>query len=213
MTIALRLAATSLLATLFAMPAAEAAVVNLDTGTAGSYDIQSVAPGLGSEGPVTLNWDPLSDPGTSLTRWGDSDYSGRHAAFCSAGVTTACALDLTVAPTHSVTLSSFFLGAWPDTDRMITWSVIDLATSNPIAGGADAFVSGVTGLVASVSATSTAGFRILFGPDGFNGGINDITYSYTRLTPPPSAVPLPAGGWLMLAGVGGLAAMRRRRRH
>ncbi len=30
--------------------------------------------------------------------------------------------------------------------------------------------------------------------------------------PPPPPVPLPAAGWLMLAGLGGLAAMRRRKR-
>jgi hypothetical protein len=30
--------------------------------------------------------------------------------------------------------------------------------------------------------------------------------------PPPPPVPLPAAGWLMLAGIGGLAALRRRRK-
>ncbi|PKP79413.1 MAG: hypothetical protein CVT80_16140 [Alphaproteobacteria bacterium HGW-Alphaproteobacteria-2] len=29
----------------------------------------------------------------------------------------------------------------------------------------------------------------------------------------PSPIPLPAAGWMLLAGIGGLAAMRRRRRH
>ena len=36
-----------------------------------------------------------------------------------------------------------------------------------------------------------------------------VTQSYT---PTPSPVPLPAAGWMLLAGVGGLVAMRRRGR-
>jgi hypothetical protein len=43
-----------------------------------------------------------------------------------------------------------------------------------------------------------------------------FTYSITRPTPPvdpvdPSVVPLPAAAWMLLAGMGGLAALRRRR--
>lgn len=30
--------------------------------------------------------------------------------------------------------------------------------------------------------------------------------------PPPDAVPLPAAGWMLLAGLGGIAALRRRKR-
>lgn len=33
-----------------------------------------------------------------------------------------------------------------------------------------------------------------------------------RVPPPPPPVPLPAAGWLMIAGLGGLAALRRRRK-
>lgn len=41
-----------------------------------------------------------------------------------------------------------------------------------------------------------------------NARIDDITVSYDD--PPIGAVPLPAAGWLLIAGLGGLAAMRRR---
>lgn len=212
MTLAFKFAAASLLAVALSTAAAQAAVVNLDAAPIGTYDIEDTVPGYGSEGPVTLNWDPLSDYSTSLIRWGSSNYSGRHAAYCPAGETVSCVIDMTVAPMHYLTLSSFFLGAWPNSDRVVSWSVVDLATSATVAGAMNQLVNGATGLTVFVGATSTAGFRILFGPDGFNSGINDIDYSYDLIPPPPAPVPLPAAGWVMMAGLGGLAALRRRRR-
>lgn len=186
--------------------AAKATTINLDTlsltnGTA----IEVASPGFGSSGPVTANWDPFSNTNTSLLFW-NGDYSGRDAAYCQSGSVSGCALDLTVASGFEITLDSFFLGGWPNTNRSITWSVIDLATSSPVAGAISAAVSGTTGLVNVIGLTSDVGFRIVFGPDGFNGGINDITYT----SAPISAVPLPAAGLLLIAGLGGLAAFRRR---
>lgn len=44
--------------------------------------------------------------------------------------------------------------------------------------------------------------------------IASISVSYEMIPPPPppNPVPLPAAGWMLLAGLGGLTAMRRRRR-
>jgi hypothetical protein len=187
-----------------AAPVAQAAVVDLDAlSLANSTSIQSALPGYGSEGPVTLDWDPTGDSGRRLVFWNGA-YSGQNAVYCGG---TDCTLDMTVAATHTVTLGSFRLGGWPDTDRSVSWSVIDLADSSVVASAIGAFVSGATGLTVSLGVTSTTGFRILFGPDGFNGGLTDIAYSYT----PTSQVPLPAAGWLVVAGVGALAALRRRK--
>lgn len=40
--------------------------------------------------------------------------------------------------------------------------------------------------------------------------ITSLTVDYTP--PPPPPVPLPAAGWMLIAGLGGLAALRRRRK-
>lgn len=211
----LRLAAAAL-ALALATPAAQAATVtvNLDlapfaTGT----DIELTSSGYGSDGPVTVNWNPLNDLNRRLIHW-NGGYSGRDGAYCITGID--CTLDLTVAAGFTVTLDSFWLGAYPNFDRSVTWSVIDLFDNSTVAGTVGALVSGLTGLTNTLNATSTAGFRIQFGPDGYNGGINDIVYSYARVdTPPPppdlSPIPLPAAGWLLLGALAGLAGLRRRR--
>jgi hypothetical protein len=41
--------------------------------------------------------------------------------------------------------------------------------------------------------------------------LKKISVTYTP-PPPPNVVPLPAAGWMLLAGLGGIAAMKRRRK-
>ncbi|MFN3644201.1 MAG: VPLPA-CTERM sorting domain-containing protein [Gemmobacter sp.] len=66
--------------------------------------------------------------------------------------------------------------------------------------------------------TSSVGIEFRFGVDGSvrGWGVDDIAYSVTaKASPPPpptGVVPLPAAGWLMIGGIGALAALRRRRR-
>jgi hypothetical protein len=190
-------------------PAGAVLVTIEDTGLPDGLPIEANLPGYGSSGPVTLNWDPFSHHSTALNNWTNS-YSNRAAAFCIAGV--GCALDLTVS-TGTVTLDSFFLGGWPNTDRTIAYEVTDLATSLPIDSGSP-LVSGATGLTVGVGDTSSVGFRITFGPDGFNGGINDINYSFS-VTPTPTpitAIPEPTSLALLLAGLIGFGAAVRRHR-
>ncbi len=162
--------------------------------------IQGAVPGFGSSGPVTVNY---AVAGFSPLQYWPSDYSGNSAAYCGG----ACALELTVTAGNTVTLKDFSLGGWLNSDRNITWSVVDLFDASIIASAVSPLVSGVTGLLNPINASSTAGFHIFFGPDGFNGGITSVNYSFNNPTP----IPLPAAGLLLLAGLGGLAALRRRK--
>ena len=43
------------------------------------------------------------------------------------------------------------------------------------------------------------------------GGLDELSSCVPSSPPPPNEIPVPAAGWLLLAGLGGLAAMRKRR--
>jgi hypothetical protein len=165
-----------------------------------------IAAGFGNAGPVSLNWDPFNSAATRLLKWNGA-YSGRDGAWCNSGIN--CAVDLRVSGSNSVTLSGFRFGGWPNADRTVTFSVIDLANNQTISAGTP-FVSGTLGYVQQISFTSSQGFRIQFGPDGFNGGINDIQFN----SAPLSAVPEPQSWALLIGGfalVGSSLRVRRRR--
>jgi hypothetical protein len=202
------LIATSAL--VIAAAAAQAAVVRVEDMAGGdNTNIHATQPGFGSAGSVTLNWDPDNNPSTALLIW-RGGYSGRDAAWCGVDSGAVCALEMTVSGSppalYSVSLESFFLGGWPTTDRNIAYTVTDLDGGAVVASGTP-LVSGVTGLVVDVNAISSVGFRISFGPDGYNGGINDITYFEII------GDPIPTPGALALFGFGlaGLSLLRRAR--
>ena len=140
--------------------------------------------------------------GGNLLFWTEG-YSGRPAAYSGTGIGS---ITLTPRGGYSVTLLSFFLGAWRNSDRTISYVIDDLATPGVDISFPDAPVSGTSGRTVNLDMTSAAGIRITFGPDGFNGGINNITYS---LQPVPEP-----GTWAMLGvGLGVLGfGLRRSRR-
>jgi hypothetical protein len=117
---------------------------------------------------------------------------------------------------HTVSLDSFFLGSWieppqvtnpppfdaADYTRNIAYSVIDLADDSVVTSG-NPLVT-LLGSVIMVNVSSNVGFRIGFGPDAFDGAINDITYRFDRAAPVSVAEPgslalgalaLVAAGW------------------
>ena len=171
--------------------------------------IQKWAPGFGSDGPVALNWDPNNDLFTELLAY-DRGYSGGAAAFCWYGEN--CALQLSVTAINTkIHLQTFTLGYFGFGSN-VQYSVTDLATQSSIMAGAPWIESDEPSLI-TVNATSDKGFLILFGPDGFNGGINNITYSYDSFPGSiPVQTPIPASAWLFCLGLFGLIHFTRQSR-
>lgn len=163
--------------------------------------IQKIMPGFGSSGPVSLNWDPNNDLFTELLAY-DRGYSGGAAAFCWYGEN--CALQLSVTAENTVLrLQSFALGYYGYGNH-VQYSVIDLATHTRILEESP-WIDGAVGTLITVNASSDKGFMILFGPDGFNGGINNITYSYfSAQTQVPVPTPIPTAAWLFGFGLIGI---------
>ena len=191
---------------------ANASVVTVkveDSNVANWSGIQMANPGFGSSGPISLNWDPYNDFFSELLAY-DSGYSGGAAAFCFNGNFVSCALELSMtAQNNIIKLESFTLGFY-GYGNYIDYSVTDLATETIVTSGSP-WVDGQFTTLIDVNASSEEGFLILFGPDGFNGGINNITYSYqsTIVTVP---TPLPTAVWLFGSGLIGLIRFSRHSR-
>lgn len=109
-----------------------------------------------------------------------------------------------------VTLTGFDIAPYANRERNTLVQIIDTQTNALLVD--ETFAPLPTGEVTSFSGiwNSASGIQINLGPDAWDVGISNITGSVTRFEP-PSAIPLPAAGWLMLAGLGGLAALRRRK--
>ena len=104
-----------------------------------------------------------------------------------------------------VTLNSFEMGGWA-ADEDAQWRVFDLAW-NLIGSGSGVApnVNGHLDVMANVSAQG--GLILQWGEDAWDVGVQNVSYSVGDLVAP---VPLPAGGLLLVGGLG-LLALRKRR--
>ena len=161
---------------------------------------------------VVYDGNPLSSGLEEFAFW-DVSYSNlTDIAYYGAGAT----LTFNAATGYEVGLTSLSLGAWPITDRELGFSITDLGTSTELLNTGIVTVLGTTASVFNFDFKSTVGLQITFLGDFFNGGVDNIVYSASLVgnppPPNPAPIPLPAAGWMLLAGLGGLAAMRRRAR-
>ncbi|MFN3862573.1 MAG: PEP-CTERM sorting domain-containing protein [Roseateles sp.] len=151
----------------------------------------------GDGGGVDVSYVYQTGSTNSMQFWADA-YSGmERVAF--GGVDPQITLG------GAVTLHSFDIGSWPNIDRQSQVTVIDLATMLPVFSTGQFTVLGATPTHFDVNLASSVGLRIVFGPDGYNVGIDNIAFT-AGVVPEPETWALLAAG---LAVVGGVA----RRRH
>lgn len=141
------------------------------------------------------------------------------------GINRAGGLSITINALTGFQVSLLGFDIAPYNDRVVNTSVaiIDLLdesssvffqTFTPLSNAAVTPFS----FAGPFSYTSTGGFRIELGPDAWDVAIDNVMFnvSTNSINPPPppnpSAIPLPAAGWMLLASLGGFAALRRRTR-
>ena len=129
---------------------------------------------------------PCFDPGVYF--W-DADYSNlRDVAYGCDGGTAQ--VKLAPAPGYVVTLISFDLGAWPQVDRpsqvaIYSGNIATLIFADPapltIAGSVAKHY-----VFSGPLFTSPDGYLIQFGPDGYNVGIDNLSFA---VSPVPGPLP------------------------
>ncbi len=142
----------------------------------------------------------------NLLVW-SGNYSGRGAFYVSDptgnGVGT---FTLTPNAGYTLRLDDFFVGGFPNTNRVVQYSVDNLDTLGvdiPFTGVLAHGTFGAT--LFPLLGPSSSGYTLSFRRDSWNGGINDIHFTVAPV-PEPSTYALLASGLLMMGYM-----MRRRR--
>lgn len=149
-----------------------------------------------------------------LNYWPDS-YSGSSAAYVEDPSQTtrgAVALFVNNLAGGYVTLVSADFGGWPNAAVDIGWELFSRSgtistgsvTTNPTA---------LTTVNFNVSAGYNEPIVLIFGPDAYTGGIQNVVFRFDSTLPTPGAgaIPEPAAWAMLIAGFGLAGASLRRR--
>ena len=148
----------------------------------------------------------ISGAGTNLYYW-STNYGGLNGvAYGAAGKTVEIFLKPLAG--YQITLAGFDLGAYN----------LNRGSQMTLRGGDGSLISSTGSIVVPVSGglnvavgqTRTDGFRIQWGPDGYDVGIDNISFEVSAI--PGGAVPEPATWAMMILGFGATGAMMRSRR-
>jgi len=147
-------------------------------------------------------------PEATLTSFGSNlffggAYFGAPGSFCAISGTT-CDADLEISFVAPVANLTFDVGGW-DPGDFVALSIFGLGD---VLSGSLNIVSNIVGLDLSSYGTIT---RLFFDDSSTAAGIGYANFSFD-LARDSAPIPLPAAGWLLLGGLGVLAAAKRRRR-
>jgi len=186
--------------------AASASADQINFESAYNTNWADISPSFGSiAGRIAVSY---ADPQRSLStlRYWEGGYSGGHsAAFAGSGDAGSTGLIiLTPLAGSTVTLNSFFLGTYQNVNRTTSYFIDNLSTPG-IDQASGTFTIGAAGVTVTPNISSTQGIVVGFGPSAYNVGINHINFSVTP-------VPEPDTYALLLAGLGLIASIVRRRR-
>ncbi|MCC5887191.1 MAG: PEP-CTERM sorting domain-containing protein [Gammaproteobacteria bacterium] len=178
----------------------QAAPITLSAGDFAASNGIAVPDTFGDTADVDFTWSVNGN----LLKW-NGDYSGEDAFYCGSNAAAVCVFEIRPLGGQELTLVNFQLGGWLNANRSVAWSVFDLIDTTTAILSDTAAVLGSTPFTVSVNQSSTQGFRVSFGPDGFNGGLVGLTYSVGSAT-----VPAPGPLALLLIGLFATGVMRRR---
>lgn len=162
-------------------------------------------------GVLDVQYRDLNNPSATTLFFWRADYNDLLGVAWVGGGDGASRAEIFLKPLNGdvVTLNSFDLGAWPDTQRDTSFTILD-GDGNLLADSGGTVTIGIqpgnlhnTFDFTGQGIASATGIRIQWGPSAFNVGIDNIDFNV-------GAVPLPAPAWLLGGGLLTLAARRRR---
>ena len=209
MTKSVRLAGMAIVAALGLGTSANAATLTFeglicDTPGNSCANFDSILQSYGDvAGQLDVQYDSdINNPGVSPFRYWADNYSGLFdVAFGEVGSTVE--IYLQPLSGYQITLLGFDIGSWPNADASSQVTV--LGGDGSVISSTFAAILGAAPTHFAPGSTRTDGFRIQFGPDAFDIGIDNIKFEIT-------AVPEPSTWAMMILGFGAAGSMIRRRR-